>query len=271
MSSELSRLQAAVSGLSSQKLLATGVRLEALPAQALGEVWNDFDRLVQEIYKWYMEDIRADVNFLFSEANSTERVVLAGIQQLVMDQRHVTAHRYKDAPRAHRWRSDHQAGGAGNSALRIAFLDDLTRAVTCLSAIAQRVARASSLALPWRDLLADTPIGLVSSVCADLGLRPNPQHLNYLVRQYEQHPMLKRNPDGPSRRNLAEAVVTGRELVRISVPYRELLDAAGLIAHQEARSFLLLAHSLEELGVRGNTLRSKISLAWTNQKALAAS
>lgn len=254
--------------LSNHKRLATGSPCASFPRGEFAAAGLSFKDCVTAIWRWYGEKLRADVRELTSHANAQERATASQFALLLKDQRHLDQHaNYDRATEAREWRDSltkqESSGTDEASALTAGFLAELCGALECLCVVAARVARNPSDSGSWRQLAALAPEEEMRSVLANLGRQLDPRRLGHAVRQFDQHPALRRARSIQDRANVAELVALGVLIAPLRVPYDEILDEFGLIGDGRASALLLLAHGVQAAGVQDGRLISVLREVWS--------
>jgi hypothetical protein len=258
--------------LSGHKRMATGLPISN-PSAISDAYERSFDDLVSAIYRWYGESMRQDRVFLESMASSSQRAELGSFWSHLKDQRHDKQHDgYDRAAAARTWReqaiTSDVPGAESDAVLRNALVTELQAALQTLCAIAVRTAKDRQLADSWMQRVAVTPEAEVRNVYSNLGLEA-PRNFEYVVRQYEGHPWLRRARTLSDRAQIAQIIVVGIGLPPLSIDYDELLDEFGLLGDSSARSLLVLAHGVEESGHSNASTVSILKAIWPIVRAAA--
>lgn len=251
--------------LSLDKKMATA-SLSSEPTGIGGAYEDSFGALVSAIYRWYVEAMRQDREFLESFASSSQRVELRRFLNNVQNQRHDKEHNGFDrAADAETWRAQAIASGAPeaepDAQMRDALVAELQGALMILCGLARRAAQDPRLAGLWRERLATTPEAEIRNVYSNLGLYP-PSSIGHVVRQYEGHPRLRSARSASDRAQIAQTVVIGIGLTPLSMAYDELLDDFDLLGQSSARSLLILAYGVEASGHSNATTVSILKSIW---------
>lgn len=224
------------------------------------------DEFISEIWKWYAEALRHDLQFLTARANQVERQALTSFRYVLDNQRHFNEHADFDrAEEAQEWRTRLTANSSDDpdDLLIEGLLKELVAALECLTAIAHRISIGTDGSDAWRNHTSTTPESEIRAVLSDIGLTSLPQQrVDYAIRQFVRHPLLKRARSPHARARIAAVVVLEMNLRPLSVPYDEILDEFGLIGDPRGHALLVIAHGVETAGYRENELLAVLRRVW---------
>jgi len=206
----LARVIELTNQLGQHKRLAVGATspLPPFPEASLtgGEV--TFKSTVTDIWTWYSERMRHDLQFLRARATRTEGFALGEFARLLNDQRHFNEHAdYDRANEAQAWRDELAGAGAPSDGdLVEALLTELAGALETLCHVASRVRQNQRDTDAWQSHVAVTPESEILAVLADIGREIHPRRLRYAVRRLEGHPALNRALTPEDRAGVAAVI-----------------------------------------------------------------
>lgn len=249
------------------KLSATGVSAAAFPNRAEMPIDAPFQKVVVTIGDWYLTELRADRDVLWSSATREEQSSLSEFQSLLSIQRNSFAHPADSelALKAQAWRDRIRSSlsdPAVDSSMADAILTELVSALRVLCGIAARMSTDPSHLQRWRNVANASPEEEVLAVYADLGRHLFDSRKTHVVQQFVKHPDLKRAKSTEERANVAAVVVLGITTAPLRQPYSKLLDEFTLIGDSRAAALLLLAHAVQAAGIHGSRLQTVLKELW---------
>ena len=265
----LQRIVELAGQLSSCKRLAVGSPCSPFPRENVAAAGSDFAKAVAEVFKWYAEELSHDVQFLTSHADRQAATVLQEFLGFLKDQRHFNQHaNFERAADVRAWRNavqERSADGSPSSSdpLLDEFLNELGRALECLSGIASEVGQDDGALEAWREHEANSPEAMVRQVYDAIGRRPPAPTFGKAVRDYRSHPDLRSAKTLDDRIQVAELAAVGPLLAPLSVRYDQILDEFNLVGDSRGYALLLHAHGVQASGYRGARLISTLKNVWT--------
>lgn len=220
----------------------------------------ELELLVTAYYKFFQEEISGDVTFLAQTRRMTD---VDSIRRLLYNLR--TAAQHSDNGAAVRvardWRGQHNSPQAAADSLAAA----MHRALGELGSAALRVARDSSTAAKWSDVLAVDTGTVFAAVVSDLGLRFTSANQRRMVRLVDKR--LEVQPRNGDRRTVVadycvQEILSDRR--PLPVPYHQVLDSLGLLGKPGASGAVLVAHSVAEIApaLQGDTFIARVKETW---------
>ena len=261
------RVRELVNDLERHKRLAVGGD-GSVPAFRLGTLDPGrvpFTDAATEVWTWYSERLRHDLQFLTPRGSYQQKATLRAFEKLLDNQRHLNQHAdYERTADAKAWRDSLAEDGsvASDQVLLAGLLGELCKALDSLVAIAATVSRDEAGREAWRVHVQRTPESEVRGVLADIGRGLPAARVETIVRRFTGHPRL-RNARTPSERlRIAAVVVLEMNLEPLSVPYTEVLDEFGLIGDPLGYALLLMAHATQAAGYSGGRLIPVLRKVW---------
>lgn len=267
MTLELARIQSRCETFARKRFDATGhqIGIPAIsrwPHNVTSEA--EFSTLVTELYKWFHEDWRPEVEYLYEPAGRLGQVTNllrtfhADVHSLRQAKEH-TKTTDKDDRQASRWKREKSAGVEPSDA---SYWQACAEAIVgeCVDALTQLIGvviavvadhRETKAWKQWADASAGADVvAHVSVVMGDLGLSFPRRKLDYLVREVTKQwewRLAKLAPSDDAATelaNLASRVLLGEVIKPLPCHYETLLDL--LAGHDNVTAALLVAHGLAE-------------------------
>lgn len=242
--------------------LATGSSLDVVAPDASLAPTSEagLSELITAYYKFYNEDLSAEISFLSGIQPSPN---LEALRRLLYNLR--TASNHSDNPKAQdlarRWRG----GFESPAEAAISLADAVEDALSTLAKVALDVARDPRQAERWKDLVSIDAGTVFSAVEVDLGLRFSPGNRLRMVRLVQKR-LEVQSISGDRRTILADYCV--QEMISdrrpLPVSYDKVLDFLGLLGRPNAVGAILAAHSVAALspGLVGDAYLVRVRDTW---------
>lgn len=237
---------------------------------------DGFDALVSTLYKWFVESVKPDHDFLQQSTVVEGQDSLRGFYRTLKAVRHSRQHiGFDDRSRAERWLRD--ACGAAEPMIEDEFescsralVAEAEKAIVVMIAMAKEANKDHLIRSQWDAQLRVKEFGADEALASALqlvGRTPNGHDLAYLKRMLDS--TSTRYLNGPGRgRPLSEAlaacasqVVAAWLLQPLGRPPDRIVDEVGG-SPTNAQTILLLSYVLQEAGVGSNELASATARAW---------
>jgi hypothetical protein len=266
MTLQLARIQGRCETFAKKRFDATGHQLNIPKVSGWPETVTseaEFSTLISEMYKWFHEDWRPEVEYLYGAAERVGqgshlvRTFHGDVQSLRQAKEHTNTE--KDQKHANWWKRE-KAGGTAPSdatywqACAEAIVAECLEALTQLVGVVNAVVSDQHEIKAWRqraDASAGVDVGAqVSVVMGDLGLSFPPSKIDYLIREVTTQWEWRVGKLAPSDdaatelANLVARVLLGEIIKPLPCRYEDVLDV--LAAHDNVTAALLVAHGLAE-------------------------
>ena len=235
--------------LSRFKLMAVGAKCADFPKETIGNHDSTFPQVVSEIWIWYGEQMRHDLDFLTQQGTKEQKGILTTFNTILRDQRHDGQHAdYKRADEALQWRASVPSKGrkASHPELIEALLAELETALITAVDIAATVCKDTAKSSRWVQSNAETPESQVAAVLSAIGMSHIRQgQRDYIVRTLANNPRYRRAKSSSKKQQIAAMVAIGSLLSPVRVPYTQILEDFNLLGDPLSLSLLCAAHSIE--------------------------
>lgn len=266
MTLKLAQIQGRCETLSKKRFDATGHQIKIPTISRWPESVDSedaFSTLVTEMYKWFHEDWRPEVEYLYGaaervgQASHLVRTFHGDIKSLRHAKEHTDSE--KDQKHANWWKRDKSGGAAPSDAkywqlCAEAIIGECFDALTQLVGVVNAVVASQDEIRAWKhraDASAGADVGAqVSVVMGDLGLSFPPWKTEHLIRQAETQWEWRVGKLAPSDdaatelANLVARVLLGEVIKPLPCHYEDVLDV--LAAYDNVTAALLVAHGLAE-------------------------
>ena len=251
---KLDPIISASENLSRLKRKSIGIRCPDFPRDLVDKEGISFKDTVTHIWMWYHEQMKRDIDFLTTRANSIQRNVLTSFRRTLNNQRNFDQHaNFDQAGAAQKWREQNGMDGQrfSDSKAIDALLSELEVALSTAIEIAFHVSNSDKDRNEWSARYSVTSENEIITFLTSIGrFRPSDAKLGYLVRNFDRNPEISRSSSVTAevRKRIAAKVVLGVDVAPLSMPYDEILDEFQLLGDQRGFSLLLLAHAIQASG-----------------------
>lgn len=242
--------------LSRLKRKSIGTDCPNFPKDSVGKEDLSFKDTVTHIWMWYHEQMKQDINFLTTRANSDQKRILTSFRRTLNNQRNFYQHaNFDQADAALKWRKQNGMDGHtfSDSKAIDALLIALEVALSTAIDIAFHVSNNDEDRKEWAARYSVTSESEIMTFLTSIGrFRPSDSKMRYFVHNFENNPIISRRSSvrAEDRKRIAAKVVLGVDLPPLSIPYDKILDEFRLLGDQRGFSLLLLAHAIQASGKR---------------------